>query len=85
MPGYCCCEADVYHMIGPYMNRCHCEGFFSIDLSRINNDIEEENLKEIVIERNTCIYDLNDTHIIKVGDIVMNIKNVMKSGIVVAF
>ena len=58
--------------------------FFSINLNRSNNDIEEESLKETVIERNAYIYDSNDIHILKIGDTVMNIENVMKSGIVVA-
>ena len=42
MPEYCRCEADGCHTIGPNMNKCHCEGYFFIDLNRSNNDIEEE-------------------------------------------
>ena len=57
VPIYYRCEADGCHTIGRYMNRCHYESFFSINLNRSNNDIEEESLEEMVIERNTCIYD----------------------------
>ena len=39
----------------------------------------------MVIERNTCIYDSNNINILKVGDTIMNIENMMESGIVVAF
>ena len=39
----------------------------------------------MVIENNTCIYDSNGIYILKVGDTVMTIENVMESGIVVAF
>ena len=60
-------------MIGPYMNKYHCETFASIDLNKINNDIREEILEETVIERNRCVYNLNDTHLLKVGNIVINI------------
>ena len=85
MTEYYRCEADGCHMIGPYMTKCHCESFFSIDLNRIHNDIKEESLKETVIERNTYIYDSNNIHILKVGDTVMNIENVMESGVIVVF
>ena len=85
IPEYYRYEADACHTIGPYTNRCYCESFFSINLNRSNNDIKEESLEETVIERNTCIYDSNDIRILKVGDTVMNIENVMQSGIVVAF
>ena len=27
MPEYCRCEAEGYHTICPYMNKCHCEDF----------------------------------------------------------
>ena len=59
--------------------------FFSIDSNRSNNGIKEESSEETVIEKNTCIYDSNDMHILIVGDTVMNIGNVTESGIVVAF
>ena len=67
------------------MTKCHCEGYFSIYLNRSNSDIEEESLEEMVVERNTCIYDSNDIHILKVGDTVMHIETVMESGFFVAF
>ena len=82
---YCHCEADRYNMIGPYMNKCHSEVLFSIDLSRSNNNVKEESLEETVIESNTYIYDSNDTHILTVGNTVMSIGNVMESGFVVVF
>ena len=85
IPEYYRCESDGCHTIGLYMTKCHCEGFFSNDLNRNNNDIEEESLEETDIERNTYIYDSNDIHIIKVRDTVMNIENVIESGIVAAF
>ena len=85
MPEYHRHEADRCHTIGSYMNRCHCESFFSINLNRSNHDIEEESLEETVIESNTCIYDSNDISILQIGDTVMNIGNVMESGIIVAF
>ena len=85
MPEYYRCEADGCYTIGPYINRCNCEGFFSINLNRSNNDIEEKSSEETVIERNTCIYDSNDILIFKFGDTVMNIENVLESGIVVTF
>ena len=85
MPEYYCCEADRCHTIGLYMNKCHCEVFFSIDLNRSNNDTEEKILEEMVIKTNTYIYDSNGTHILKVGETVMNIENVMESVIVVTF
>ena len=72
-------------MIGPYMTKCHCEGFFSINVNRSNYDIEEESLEECVIERNTYIYDSNDIHELNVGDTVINIDNAMESGIIVTF
>ena len=65
MPKYYRCEADGYHMIGSYMNMCHCEGFFFINLNRSYNDIEEESSEETFIERHTCIYDSNDIRIQK--------------------
>ena len=85
MPEYYRCEADGCHTIGPYMNTCHCKGVFSIILKRSNNDIEEDSLEELVIERNICIYDSNGIRMLKVGDKVMNIDNVMEPGIAVAF
>ena len=85
MPAYYRCEADGCHTIGPYMNRYYCKDFFSIDLKRIDNAIKEESLEEMVIKKNKYIYDSNNIHIIKVEDTVMNIENLMKSGIVVAF
>ena len=42
-------------------------------------------MEEHVIERSTCIYDSNDIHILNVGNEVMNIDNMMESGIIVAF
>ena len=42
-------------------------------------------MEETVIERNRCVYDSNDTHLLKVGNTVINIENVMEPGIVVAF
>ena len=54
-------------------------------MNRSNNNINEGKLEETIIERNTCIYDLNDTHILKVGNTVINIENVLESGIVIAF
>ena len=43
-------------------------------------------MEETVIEKNTCIYDsINYTHILKVGNTVMTIENMMESEIVVAF
>ena len=54
-------------------------------MNRSNYDIEEESLEERIIERNTCIYDSNDTHILNIRYTVMNIDDVMESGIVVAF
>ena len=58
---------------------------FSINVNRSNYDIEVESLEERAIERNTCIYDSNDIHILNVGNIVMNIDKVMESGIVIDF
>ena len=78
MPRYCRCEAYGGDTIDHYMNKCHCEGFFSIDLNRSNNDNEKENLEETIIGRNTCIYDSNNARIFHVGDTVMNIENVME-------
>ena len=66
IPKYYRCEADGCHTISPYTTKCHCEGYFSIDLNRSNNDIKEESLEEIVVRRNTCIYDSNDDHILRV-------------------
>ena len=54
-------------------------------MNRINYDIEEESLEETVIERNSSIYESSDIHILKVGDTIMHIENVIESGIVVAF
>ena len=82
---YCRYETDGCHMIGPYMHKCHCESFFSIDLNRNHNDIEEESLEETAVERNTCIYDSHDFHVLKVRDTVMNIENVTEPGIVITF
>ena len=64
---------------------CHRECLFFNNLNRSNNDTEEEILEDTVIESNTRIYDSNDIHILKSGDTVMNIENVMELGIVVAF
>ena len=77
MPKYYRCEADGCRTIGPYINSCHCEKK-SINLNRSNNDIEKESLEETVVES-------NDIRILKVGDTVMNIENVMESGFFVAF
>ena len=57
----------------------------SIDLNRSNNDIGEEILEETAIERNARIYGSNNINILKVGDTVISIENMMESGIVVAF
>ena len=78
-------EADECTTTSPYMNTCCCESFFIIDLKKSNNDIEEEILEENIIDRNVCVYDLNDTHLIKVGDTLMNIENMVEPGIVVPF
>ena len=57
----------------------------STDLSKSNNDIEEESLEETIPERNRCVYGSNDTRLLKVSDIVINIESVMESEIVVTF
>ena len=54
-------------------------------MNRSNYDIEEESLEEHVNERNVCIYDSNDIHVLNVGDKFMNIDNVMELRIVVTF
>ena len=58
---------------------------FSIDLKKSKNDIKEESSEETLIERNRRAYDLNDTHLLKVSDTVMNIKNMMEPGVIVTF
>ena len=59
-------------IIGPYMNKCHYESCFSIDLNKINNDIEEEYFKETIIERHLFVHDSNATHLFKVVNTIIH-------------
>ena len=53
MAEYYRCEANGCHMIDPYIDRYHCEGFSNIYLKGSNKYIKEERLEETVTERNT--------------------------------